>query len=178
MIPIIPAEDKISQGDIFHDISIIENVEVKKDQIKITDLALPLAICLNQECDLSRDFENKNRNSNKNTSLLHFLILPIFNFDLFKDGIHWGNVFDVGDKKGSKDRDVIKRNSDPRYHYLEFKDKSILPDCVIDFKHFYTVSNDTLNKAKENRIGRIPPLFREAISQRFAYYISRIGLPV
>ena len=53
-----------------------------------------------------------------------------------------------------------------------------IPDLVLDFKHYYAISRDVLyENFGDYCIGSINELFREALSQRFAYYLSRIGLP-
>ena len=71
----------------------------------------------------------------------------------------------------------IMNNEDPRFHFLHFEDGFELPDMVIDFKHFYTVSTEYLYRNINNRVCSLSELYREKISQRFAYFISRIGLP-
>jgi len=94
-------------------------------------------------------------------------------------GSHWGTLFDTGKKFKNDGTEIgkIKNNDDPRYHYLHFDPESDLPDMIIDFKHFFTVSTDYLYQNKVKRVRAIDELYREKISQRFAYYISRIGLP-
>lgn len=174
-------ELRISQCDIFHDIEVVEYVEDKPEGVEIHYLNLPLVIVLNQDCDLnSDDRDRRKENSNKDCRLLHIVVAPLFNFDNFKDGVHWGEIFDVGDsyKPNKTPGKKLMNNEDPRFHYLEFEDgfKS-LPNLVIDFKHFFTVSTDYLYKNLEKRVCTLGDLYREKVSQRFAYYISRIGLP-
>jgi len=56
----------------------------------------------------------------------------------------------------------------PWYHYL-----------VVDFKNVYSINRSTLNdtvKNLKNRIRLLPP-YREHLSQAFARYFMRVGLP-
>lgn len=52
-----------------------------------------------------------------------------------------------------------------------------VPNLVIDFKHYYTVSREKMYNNLNNYFVSSKPLFREQLSQRFAYYLNRIGLP-
>jgi hypothetical protein len=55
---------------------------------------------------------------------------------------------------------------------------NFLPDLVIEFKQYYTIPTHILYRFYENHfVGSLKPLFRENISHRFAFYLSRIGLP-
>lgn len=174
-------ELRINQCDIFHDIEIVENIEESKDAIKVTYLHFPLVICLNQDCDLNSDIRDKGKNgSNKDCRLLHLTIAPLFNYDTFKDGEHWGDIFQIGEKysKSKTKTQKIMNNEDPRFHYLHFEDDNpILPDLIIDFKHIYTLSTEYLYSNIDKRVCSVSELYREKISQRYAYFISRIGLP-
>lgn len=71
----------------------------------------------------------------------------------------------------------IKNNDDPRYHYLHFNEESQMPDMVIDFKHFFTISTEAMYDNLSHRIFSVEELYREKICQRFAFFQSRIGLP-
>lgn len=173
--------NRISQCDIFHDIDIVENVEQINEGINVHYLHLPLVIVLNQDCDLNSDCRDKHKDSsNKDCRLLHLIVAPLFNFDMFKTGKHWNNIFDIGESfnptktPGKK----LQNNEDPRYHYLQFDANfTLLPNLVLDFKHFFTVSTDYMYSNINKRVCSLEDLYREKISQRFAYYISRIGLP-
>jgi hypothetical protein len=139
-----------------------------------------MVIILNQDCDLNSDNRNKIDAVNKNTTLLHVMVAPVFIFDKFIEGTHWNELFNNEKKQKKSDTAVrkIMNNEDPRYHYMHFLPSTGLPDLIIDFKHFFTVSTTYLYEKKDRRICSIDELFREKITQRFAYYISRIGLPV
>jgi len=174
-------ETRISQCDIFHDIDIVEYIEERPEGIIVHYLHLPLVIVLNQDCDLNSDDRDKQKeNSNKDCRLLHLIVAPLFNFDDFKVGKHWSGLFDVGESynpnktAGKK----VQNNEDPRFHYFQFQEGyNVLPNLVVDFKHFFTVSTAYLYQNVDKRVCTLDDLYREKVSQRFAYYISRIGLP-
>lgn len=73
---------------------------------------------------------------------------------------------------------LITHNQIPRYHYLSNDIELQIPFLTIDFKHYFTLPRDELYKQFKNHyLGTINELFRESLFQRFAYYLSRIGLP-
>jgi len=172
---------RINQGDIFKNIEIIENIYIdtnidkKKSDLCVKKITFPFIICLNQDCDLNSDFLVET-DKLKDARLLHLAIAPVFIFEQFKSGKHWGDIFNLTESIPSKKVDFIKNNEIPRYHYLKFPDKNI-PEFVIDFKHFFTINRDLLYNQIENRVYSLEALFKEKISQRFSNYISRIGLP-
>lgn len=168
--------ERISQGDIFSNIEIIENIEVKESKLIINKISFPYVVCLNQECDLENDFfETQNRDR----KLLHLAIAPAFNFEQFLSGTHWGGIYsqNQGYKRKDTAAKAIMDNQNPRYHYLKFKEDD-KPELIVDFKHFFTVNRDFLYKQLNKRLYSLDELFRENLSLRFCNYVSRIGLPV
>ena len=168
---------RLSQGDIFQDIEIIENIEVEKSIVTVHKISFPFVVCLNQDCDLETDFWNNDEVLCDN-NLLHILIAPAFIFEQFLSGNHWGNIFSNNRPQKRKDTTIKKiiDNEIPRYHYLNFPDKDI-PDLIIDFKHFFSVYKKNIYDQIDKRFCSLDDLFKEKINQRFSYYISRIGLP-
>jgi hypothetical protein len=72
----------------------------------------------------------------------------------------------------------LMRNNNPRYHYLKFPSDISVPDSIIDFKHYFTVNVEYLKTVKKDSfVCSLKPLFREQLSHRFAFFLSRIGLP-
>ena len=173
--------DRISQCDIFQNITIVENIKLVGTEMEVKSITFPYVICLNQDCDLNSDKRDKEKNpvSNKNCRLLHLIVAPLFVFSSFIEGKHWGEIFDpspavnIKRTEGSK----IMNNEDPRYHFLRFNEESKLPDMVIDFKHFFTISTEALYDNLSHRVFSVEELYREKICQRFAFFQSRIGLP-
>ena len=169
--------ERLSQGDIFQDIEILENIEVDKSIVTVQKISFPFVVCLNQECDLETDFWNNDQVLCDN-NLLHIAIAPAFIFEQFLSGTHWGKIFSNNKPQKRTDTTIRKiiDNEIPRYHYLNFPDKDI-PDLIIDFKHFFTVYKKVMYDQIGKRFCSLDDLFREKINQRFSYYISRIGLP-
>ena len=167
----------MSQGDIFQDIEILENIEVEKSIIRVQKILFPFVVCLNQECDLETDYKN-NESMLCNNNLLHIAIAPAFIFDQYLAGTHWGGIFSDNNPQKRKDTTIKKiiDNEIPRYHYLKFPSLD-MPELIIDFKHFFTINKIKLYNQLGNRLCSLDDLFKEKINQRFSYYISRIGLP-
>ena len=73
---------------------------------------------------------------------------------------------------------TLVQNKDPRYHYLAGDQQVGIGVMIIDFKHFFTIPRARLcREYADSFVGAINPLFRELLSQRFANFLSRIGLP-
>lgn len=176
----INPNDRIYQGDLFHDIDVIESINRCGKSIEVNQINFPMVICSNQDCDLNSDERDKQKpGNNRNCRLLHLIVAPVFNFNNYLNGNHWGDIFDTEKKQKLGDTSVnkIMNNEDPRFHYLCFDNTCGLPEMIIDFKHFFTVSTEYLYQNLDKRVRTVDALYREKISQRFAYYISRIGLP-
>lgn len=170
-------QERVTQGDIFQDIEILENIDVEKSVIRVQKILFPFVVCLNQECDLETDFRTNN-DMLCNNNLLHLAVAPAFIFEQYLNGTHWGGIFSNCNPQKRKNT-IIKKITDneiPRYHYLNFPNPE-LPELIIDFKNFFSISRKALYEQLDKRLCSIEDLFKEKISQRFSYYISRIGLP-
>ncbi|GJQ59739.1 MAG: hypothetical protein D8M57_13005 [Candidatus Scalindua sp. AMX11] len=171
------SQERVSQGDIFQDIEILENIDVEKSIIRVQKILFPFVVCLNQECDLEKDYKN-NESMLCNNNLLHIAIAPAFIFDQYLTGTHWGSIFSCNKPQKRKDTIIrnIMDNEIPRYHYLKFSELD-MPELIIDFKHFFTVNRNKLYNQLDSRLCSLDDLFKEKINQRFSNYVSRIGLP-
>lgn len=170
--------ERICQGDIFTDIEIIERIDVKSSKVIIEKIIFPYVVCLNQECDLDSDYKACSGGANKDCRLIHIAVAPAFIFDQFLTGKHWGEIFiqsHTGRRTDTK-YDLIIKNEIPRFHYLKFPEND-MPELIIDFKHFFTISRSKLYESIGQRLCSLDDLFKEKISQRFSNFISRIGLP-
>lgn len=165
---------QIHQGDIFVDISVLEDVTEDDNILTRKDILFPFVVCLNQECDLTQNFNHPDK-----YPLLHLLIVPAFLYSSFIEGAHWGSVFKPTEgKNSSTEKKHIQQNQIPRYHYLEFPENRNYPRLIIDFKQFFTINRDYLyEQMPTHRLCSLGDLFKESISQRFSYFLSRIGLP-
>ena len=73
---------------------------------------------------------------------------------------------------------TLKHNDNPRYHFLNKSELTDLPELVIDFKRYYSVSRDYLYEIYNNCYSiSLNELYREDLSNRFFNFQSRIGLP-
>ena len=73
---------------------------------------------------------------------------------------------------------TLKRNNIYRYHFLDSDGVFLVPDLVIDFKHFFTIPREVIyERAREKYLATLGSLFRENLSLRFSQYLNRIGLP-
>lgn len=160
---------RLYQGDILKDISFDMGGVMYN---------FPYIVILSQDCDLSEDFKNRAEPENENNDkfLQTILVCPAYLSESFFKGEHITNwkmhPFQPKEKDYLKNNDKFKR-----YHYLCPNDNFRIPDLVIDFKHFLTIPRELLYDCKSNYVASLEELFREYLSQRFANYIARIGLP-
>lgn len=138
---------------------------------------LPYCIIMTQDCDLKWDFEKRKNGSNNDKHLPTILVCPAYSDEAFFTGKHIDG-WQMQEYKG-KAIDKLKGNDEiNRCHYLKGDSDFQVPNLVIDFKHFYTLPTATLYKQYSNLyLATINELFRERLSQRFANYLSRFGLP-
>jgi len=174
---------RVSQGDIIKDVEYIEHVSEKDGVIEVAKIVFPLAIVLTQDCDLAQDYKfrwSKSDTKNEDKWLMSVIMAPLYNLEHVFTGEH---LVDIGMKMNPISRNKspgknLKNNETPRYHYLDFSSNSSLAPSVIDFKHYFTANVAHLKQLKsKNFICQVGELYREDISQRFASYLSRIGLP-
>jgi len=111
--------------------------------------------------------------------LISVLVSPLYNYEHVLSGDHLSelslNMQKI--KRDSTDDRYLKQNKIARYHYIKFPPDIPIPPSVIDFKHYFSINVEYLRKLKSNFVCRVLPVYREDISQRFASFLSRIGLP-
>jgi len=176
----------IRQGDIYRDIECLEYINEEKGILEISKITYPYVIVLSQVCDLMSDYLNRKdvkKNPEKKTDkyLISALVVPLFNADQFIRGEHLSELelrmrsdMDWDKTEGEK----IKNNQLPRFHYMQFPKEVNIVDSILDFKHFFTINIGVLYKLKSKKfVCSVSRLFREEISDRFAFYLARIGLP-
>jgi hypothetical protein len=185
--------ERINQGDIFKDVEYIEKVEIIDNEVIVSKITFPLVVVLTQDCDLQQDsayrVEDIPSPSSDNSKLFSVIVAPLYNEDMFLAGEHLNDNKTITMKmqeipKYSKKNKIssqysnLVKNETPRYHHLSFPNEVGIVNSVIDFKHYFTVNIDYLMKNKETKfICKIAELYREHVSQRFAFFLSRIGLP-
>ena len=182
-------QDRVCQGELYRNLIYLEFIDEKKS---LDVFSFPFALIFTQECDLKWDYEGHNGGKKKyNQYLNSILCCPAYPSTELREGTH---LYEIEGKeeykmrefvpRGKKDNtswNQVKQNSDPRYHYLQtFEvDGIVIPELVLDFKHYYSIPRDLFYLRKENAeyIARLNVPFRELVSQRFAYFLSRVGLP-
>jgi len=168
---------RLYQGDILKDITFVTGRSEKEKEKD--EYSLPFFIIMNQDCDLNNDFNYRKKTDSEEQDkfLLSILVCPAFSIEDFASGNH------LGDWKMrviyKKEIEKIKKNdSEKRYHYLESNNELSIPELVVDFKCFFTIPRDLIySHKKQGYVASLNELFREELSQRFANYLSRIGLP-
>lgn len=173
-------EGRICQGDIYRDIKYFLWIDIKGKEIDGADITFPYLVVLTQECDLDLDFKYRTETcSNNDKCLQSILVSPAYLAEKLRYGIHLEELEMKMERLNANQWSVVKRNQNPRYHHLPAYEEYKIPELVIDFKHYYTISRDYFYQYFQKQyIGTIEQLFRESLSQRFSYYLSRIGLPV
>ena len=183
--------DRVCQGDIFRDIEYIEYYKESDGNFEIAKIEFPLVLVLTQDCDLTQDFNSKmelkkkkpddTKEYNQDKHLISVIVAPLYNAEHVFVGEHLSDI-DMkmqNLREGSRTKiQFLKNNEVPRYHYMEFDENVQLPATIIDFKHYFSVNVEYLLEVKSaNFVCKIAELYRESISQRFANYLARIGLP-
>ncbi len=124
------------------------------------------AIILSQSCDL------------EHSKIENVLVCPYYSLT------YWLEHLPIDQKeKKSKQKAVnnLRKGHLPAYHLLNKEsDWNTLDDYqVVDFRNVYGVNFnllETLLQESDNRIRLLPP-YREHLSQAFARYFMRVGLP-
>lgn len=173
------SEERICQGDILRDFEYLEYTPNSKKTGSGIEKNFPYLLVLSQDCDLDLDCKYRtNSKDNQDKFLFSILVCPGYLAEELREGTHL-REYELKMQTIDKERwRNIKNNQNPRYHFLKGEKTFQIPDLVLDFKHYYAILRDVLyDNFKDCYIGSINELFREALSQRFAYYLSRIGLP-
>lgn len=176
-------DQRIRQGDIFPNLPYYESYIESNGEFELTVYEFPFAVVLTQDCDLeqnkaARDRINPTDEVHSNDKhLISVIVAPLYNAEHLFAGDHLKDIGISAQKLNSNLRGPVTTNQNPRYHYIEFDDSVVLPNSVVDFKHYFTASLSLLERSIASRVCGLNPLYREHLSQRFSNYLSRIGLP-
>jgi hypothetical protein len=169
---------RICQGDILRDVSIkiVEDIDNK-----VIELFFPYIVIVSQDCDLENSkYKVPSETEQFNNQFLPSIIfLPAFPEETVREGKHLEKLFNVVQAKINSDLwKPIKKNHNERYHYLSRFSNLQVPDLIIDFKTYFTAPTKYFSQFYENHyLATVNELFREELSQRFSYYLSRIATP-
>lgn len=179
----IDTVERIRQGDIFSNVPYYESYIEVEGEFELKVYEFPYVIVLTQDCDLEQNKNTRNKLDSgqdkiaNDKHLFSLLVAPIYNSEHLFLGEHLTGIGISSQKQNSKLKPPILNNQNPRYHYIEFSDDVVVPNSIVDFKHYFSVSLEYLELNLGERICGINPIYRELISQRFSNYLSRIGLP-
>lgn len=180
------------QGAIYSDVLYVDRVLRQKSQgeehVIVEQIQFPWAVILTQECDLERDFIarwGEEPSESFGQALLSVLAAPMYNADHVHHGTHLSDLkiharadaqFLCHTIPTSQWR-LVTQNRDLRYHYMDFPDGFSLPPVVVDFKHYFGIPAEVLALIPERCLGRLGNLDRLDLAQRFASFLTRVGLP-
>ena len=176
----------IHQGDFIKNVNYIESAIENEGIIQISQITFPTVVVLTQECDAQQDFKNrKEQSGNTDTDkqhqyLLSVIVAPVYTADDLREGTHLSELGLKCDRITSDQYKQIKQNKNERYHFMKIRIGTSYLEYIVDFKHYFTVNTETiltLKKDEKNFNFQLDKLFKESVSQRFANYLSRIGLP-
>lgn len=175
---------RISQGDIYRDISVVLGAGKLSDP----DLAkpytqpLPYAVVVSQDCDLQKDHEYRLAGApadDRESMLPTILIVPAYNAQTMLGGEYLPNF--VRRKIHKREVEEWAKNNTPRWHFLQGRQDYQIPELVLDFKVYYCIDStafyENYASSESHYLGTLDKLYRENVSDRFAFYLARIGLP-
>lgn len=171
--------NRICQGDILKDFKYPEWISREGKKIKVRNRIITFLIILTQDCDLERDFINRNTpGKTQDKYLQSILVCPAYYAEKLRDGDHLKKLKQKMEYQNSAKWKLIKQNDNPRYHFLKDCPDLQIPELVVDFKHYYTIPREILyDEIEDHYVATVNELFRESLSIRFAHYLSRVGLP-
>jgi len=176
-------EDRVQQGDIVRNVDFPEYSAVEGDEAVLTVVRFPFAVVLTQDCDLQQNHVALARGSGGGR-LVSTLVAPAYHL---ADAQAGSQLEFLGVKMPSlppKDPNSLYakslyQNKNARYHCLPLSQANeLLPDLIVDFKQYFAVNSGYLTVMKSRcHLASLNDLYCEDLCQRFATYLSRVGLP-
>ena len=158
----------IEQGDIIENCKILVPNELHYQAIlenKENEVPLDIieinSIILSQSCDI------------QNEKIDSVIVCPIWSLRKFIEKGGWFN--------SSTAREDLRQGKFPEYHLLQKFESEELPNdfYFVDFHRIYSVPKKFIEAMiKDKSHKRLLPPYREHLSQSFARYFMRVGLPV
>ncbi len=161
----IDSVNDLQQGDFIPNCPILVppaslNVEEPEIEIKLID-----SIVLSQSCDLA----------NRNIDIV--LVCPYYSLKTFIQSLPTEQT--SSKKAVNRTIDNLRKGFLSGYHLLNKSSDYFEDYQVVDFRNVYGIQIDSLLdicKTLKDRIRLLPP-YREHLSQSFARYFMRVGLP-
>ncbi len=185
------------QGALYRDVEttvVSADVDAQTGHVELAVWDFPYSVAMSQECDLAQDESSRmaiqesasesggeDEDIGHDKILLTVLMCPAYPADKLREGKHLVELGRAMENHSSKPWRLIKSNQNPRYHFMARWRSLQVPELVVDFKHFFTVPIELLLHrygTNKNYVARLAPLYREDLSQRFAAYLARVGVPV
>lgn len=174
-------DNRLRQGDVIRDVDYFEYVKESDGDLTISMISFPSVVVLTQDCDLDQDNKFRNEIQKPNDKwLISVLVAPLYNSNHVFTGEHLSEIGITSTQinRNKTDGKLIIQNKNPRYHYVEFPETIELVPSIVDFKHYFSVPVPILLEyKKKNYVCSFSELNRADLSQRFASFLSRIGLP-
>ena len=153
-------DDKIMQGDFIPECPIIipPSEISEEDEFDVTIKNYDVII-MSQSCDIEYN------------KIDLVLLCPVWPLEEMEK-----NDF----MKNSKGKEELRRGNVTGYHLLnncELED-FIIGYRVVDFRNVYSVPLDFIKEFNKSKRLRLLPPYREHLSQAFARFFMRVGLPV
>lgn len=167
---VLTNSQELQQGDFIQQCPIVipPTYLPKNGEIIDIDIQCINSIILSQSCDLSGDGK-----------IINVLVCPYKGLKNFLEGLPPDRV----QNSKAKERTIsnLKQGQFPAYHILNKSSEfSFLSDYqVVDFRNVYAVNFDALKSfaSKCSERARLLPPYREHLSQAFARFLMRVGLP-
>lgn len=111
--------------------------------------------------------------------MLSYLVAPVYSAAQLIEGTHLQDLaIELKRIDSTTEQQHMRNNAHPRYHFLHFAEDVPVANSFVDFKHYFTASPAHLRERKRNgHVCRLGVPHREALSDRFAAWLSRVGLP-
>lgn len=164
---IIQKTDELFQGDFIPKCPILipPSSILREGDMPEIDIQLIDSIILSQSCDLT------------NNNLDIVLVCAYYSLKTFIELL----PPDQSSTKKAKAKTIenLRKGYLPGYHLLNRHEGHLSDYQVVDFRNVYGIQIDSLKNIcleLDNRIRLLPP-YREHLSQAFARYFMRVGLP-
>lgn len=176
----------VAQGDIITNVTYTYEVTINEKYVDVIQLLFPYVLVLSQSCDLQHGNRLINKEIKSESKVMFSaIVVPFFEKNTICKGEHMSQIVKQGlidcninnEFIPDEEMGVIKNGLHYRYHLLQFQfDNIAFPDYVIDFKTFFTLNLNELMKLKQNRLCRLGDIETQQIVNKFAAFLSRVGI--
>lgn len=162
--------EELQQGDIFRGFPILRpsiTSDLLDAFLNDLDIETPVevltgdVVLLTQSCDLAND---------KVDTVILCTVWDLAEYE---------NSLGSSPKEITKRKELIRQGKEPSFHMLAASENPAVQLSLVEFKRIYTSPKDILTQfaiSCGSRVRLLPP-YREHLSQAFARYFMRVGLP-